>query len=393
MDENNKNKSLIYKPDIKYTEDYFSNLSEKYDYKQYIEYKPNDSTNGYEYDDSIKEEIQNNINNIVVLIPMLNNQLQTNINQVFKPIFNDWYKELIDKQYPSSFPTRDPIVEYDPTTPTPPSGGEGNGGGSGESGGGSSDIIEYDPWDPIIPTPPPTPPSGGSGGNGGYDPYRPDGDDGTKGVTDDGLWDPSSDYTIDFDDDDDINSIIERIENEYIRNILDLYNYFIAELCEILSKFISNLINVTMPHVQKYDAIKFLNNDIDLKASETSKQTRHLIDAALRSEVTGAIKVDFMSNVFTLEGTLFQLKSFKSAYELKLRYESTDITNDGSRTDAISNRILEGSRSIYNRKYETAYINLYKYLNSFVQVTEDAFNTICAGVKAKGVYIKKGGIN
>jgi hypothetical protein len=148
-----------------------------------------------------------------------------------------------------------------------------------------------------------------------------------------------------------------------------------------------------MPNVQKYDAIKFLNNDIDLKASETSKQTRHLIDAALRSEVTGAIKVDFMSNVFTLEGTLFQLKSFKSAYELKLRYESADITNDGSRTDAISNRILEGSRSIYNRKYETAYINLYKYLNSFVQVTEDAFNTICAGVKAKGVYIKKGGIN
>ncbi len=363
MDENNKKKSLIYKPDIKYTEDYFSNLSEKYDYKQYIEYKPNDSTNGYEYDDSIKEEIQNNINSIVVLIPMLNNQLQTNINQVFKPIFNDWYKELIDKQYPSSFPTRDPIVEYDP-------------------------------WDPI--TPDPTLPSGGeesggSSGGGSNDTYTPDGDD-TERIVDDDLWSPSSDYTIDFGDDD-IDSTTERIKNEYIKNILDLYNYFIAELCEILSKFISNLINVTMPHIQEYDAIKFLNNDIDLKTSEASEQTRHLIDAALRSEVTGSIKVDFMSNVFTLEGTLFQLKSFKSAYELKLRYESADITNDGSRADAISNRILEGSRSIYNRKYETAYINLYKYLNSFIQVTEDAFNTICAGVKAKGVYIKKGGIN
>ena len=380
MDENNKNKSLIYKPDIKYTEDYFSNLSEKYDYKQYIEYKPDDSTNGYEYDDSIKEEIQNNINNIVTLIPMLNNQLQTTINQVFKPIFNDWYKELIDKQYPSSFPTRDPIVESDPRDPVTPGPTPPSSGGDDPYDPGGDDPYNPGGDDPYSP--------------GGDDPYRPgSGGGNTGGIADDGLWDPSSDYTIDFDDDDDIDSTIERIKNEYIRNILDLYNYFIAELCEILSKFIGNLINITMPHIQEYDAIKFLNNDIDLKNSETSVQTRHLIDAALRSEVTGAIKIDFMSNVFTLEGTLFQLKSFKSAYELKLRYEGANITNDGSRADAISNRILEGSRSIYNRKYETAYINLYKYLNSFIQVTEDSFNTICAGVKAKGVYIKKGGIN
>ena len=55
--------------------------------------------------------------------------------------------------------------------------------------------------------------------------------------------------------------------------------------------------------------------------------------------------------------------------------------------------MLKGMLELYNSKYDNAYINLYKYLNSSLDVLEDVMRTLITGLKSKETIIKKGGVN
>jgi hypothetical protein len=58
----------------------------------------------------------------------------------------------------------------------------------------------------------------------------------------------------------------------------------------------------------------------------------------------------------------------------------------------MSNNILKGMKISYDQKYDVAFANLYKYLNSSLDILEDALNTDLAGMRAKRTLIEKGGI-
>jgi hypothetical protein len=87
------------------------------------------------------------------------------------------------------------------------------------------------------------------------------------------------------------------------------------------------------------------------------------------------------------------MKSFKAAYELRLRYEKEQMSASNTQADTMSNRMLTGLREDTNKKYDNAYINLYKYLNSSTAVLDDVLNTNLVSIKAKETLLKKGGTN
>jgi hypothetical protein len=128
-------------------------------------------------------------------------------------------------------------------------------------------------------------------------------------------------------------------------------------------------------------------------AIDVAEDLRHLVDTALRGEVNGNLKLSFFSNNFSLESTLYHLKDFKMASELRIRYEKENMSKDGTEQGSISDRVLMGLRTTYDKKYDTAYINLYKYLNSSTIVLNDVFNILLMGVQAKETYARKGGFN
>ena len=105
-----------------------------------------------------------------------------------------------------------------------------------------------------------------------------------------------------------------------------------------------------------------------------------------------ALKLNFMSNAFPAEQTLFHLKNFKAVYLLRKRYAEIDDIDGSNKIDAMSNNILKGMKLSYDQKYDVAYMNLYKYLNSSLDILEDALNTELAGLRAKRTLIEKGGI-
>ena len=99
-----------------------------------------------------------------------------------------------------------------------------------------------------------------------------------------------------------------------------------------------------------------------------------------------------MQNAFPLEQTLFHLKNFKTIYELRLRYEKIELSDGKDKTEAMSNNILKGMKTSYDQKYDVSFMNLYKYLNSSLDILQDTVNTELAGIKARKTLLEKGGI-
>ena len=442
-DDENK-KTLGYQPNIEYVDDYYSDHT--FTYNEETDTVVEDDPLYELYDNTIAHVIQGNIDNIVALLEGLPEKMQTAVNQVFKPIYNEWYNDLIYRNYPVRIPDPDiPIVTVkkptiigkppwekdDPSKPGPgdkdsdypgldggedlgggddpgsggdnPSGddpggtdpGTGEDPGEGDPGNGGTDPGEGDnPWDPGTdpggsgdpergdPNDPWDPNSGDSKewepGTDGYEPYTP-------GDIDEGLFDPDTPFSIDYE----YVSETDIIDLEYAKNLFELYQHYTNNLNDILSTHMMNQYTAyTATQVDK--DFMFLSTEISIDDVDVEKDYKHLIDMGLRNEVLGNNKLDFSLNAFPVESTLYHLKNLKTSYNLRLRYAGQDIlpAKDGG---SMSNAILRGAKAIYSNKYEVAYINLYKYLNSQTKVLADVFKTFDICLKAKETLIKKGG--
>lgn len=226
------------------------------------------------------------------------------------------------------------------------------------------------------PNPNPTP-----GGNPDDDPSKdnPDGSD----PDDDGLWDT-----------DDLPELIVKredirdvIENEFIRNISDLLDYYFNRLIKQLSGYyynnLSALMGLDTPSVKK-----LVGNIEDLTVKLDSQ---HLKDLALRQEKISNVKLSFFENNFNVHQTTRHIQSFLVTYELKKRYVNIQFGNSKTNEGSLSNTVLKGARQSYDKQYEDTYIDLFKYLNSSIKISDDLFDEIARGYKMKELMIKKGG--
>ena len=78
--------------------------------------------------------------------------------------------------------------------------------------------------------------------------------------------------------------------------------------------------------------------------------------------------------------------------ELRLRYSKIKEVEGNTKTNQNNNNILKASKYAYNRKYEIAYENLYRYLNSSNRVLKDTLQTWIQEIKSKQILIERNGI-
>lgn len=429
------NKHLGYQPDIRYEEDYGSKLrndSDKWETHSLPELNPSSKDPTVpQFDPSFGVHIDNLMNEVAELTKGLPDRIHVIVNQVFKPIYKDWKENIKGSLYPTYIPDPDDVIfipnpgtiKYPPTNPggnnnDPGTGGGNPGGGNpGNGGGGPGD--DDDPGGGY--------PGGGDNPGGGGDdpggggPGRDDpgdedewpGDDPIEGddpeigdipeVGDDPETgdDPYEDIYKDIDEESfDIDLPIdiqfpeidkmEIIKLEYVKNIMDLYEYYVSRLKDTLSSYYLQLVSA-MVGIKSSTEMAFLMMNIsqDMALSTTDNEGRSLMDASLRSEVIGNLKLDFLENTFRLESTLYHMKSFKASNELRQRYYSTDKNKDSTKDASTSAKVTEAMRIMYDRKYEDAYINYYKYLNSSLKVLDDAFKDQATGFKTKATINRK----
>ena len=439
MSDDKKDKTLGYEPDLDYDEDYSTDYS-------HIEYD-DDYTGGVQYDDDIMDNIQNNMDNLTILIPGLPLQLQTIVNQVFKPVLLDWRKNFKGKRYPSRIPDSDVPeiipIEPDPVPPpgpgpTPPEWPPGD-------DPDPDDPEKKDPDDPEDKDPEDKDPDDkdpddkdpdnkdpndkdpedkdpeddGKEPGGGQDPkdpwvpgYHPPG-----GIDPYDPYDPSFEFTYEPEDDDDIIPGIDETDDEddifspggtkkfnfveyddyeifeleYIKNVSDLYNHYTYELNKIVGDYYKTILAMYGQAMQDKENLDFIGNDITKEKAETVKDLRHVMDTALRNEVMSNLKISFSNSMFSVESTLYHIKNVKTVQALRLRYADQKKIENKELLDSLSNRMLNGIREMYDAKYDNAYINWYKYLIGSLAVLADIMSTYLSGLRSKEIIIRKGG--
>ena len=207
-------------------------------------------------------------------------------------------------------------------------------------------------------------------------------------ITDDDLFRPATDRRIEYE----VIDEVEKMKMEYIKNLAEVIHHYTSNLKDLILEFFMNKLSALCSATDAQD-ISFIVNEITENNCSTSDQLRHLMDSALRNEVISTNKLHFSLNTFSLESTLYHLKNFNAVQELRLRYAEIEKLENNEMVDSTSNNILNGVRDMYDKKYDLAYINLYKYLNGSLNILEDCLRTMEASTKSRETLIRKDGLN
>ena len=248
----------------------------------------------------------------------------------------------------------------------------------------------------INPNPNPKPPSGG-----GNEPVIPDH---TPPTTPPGYNPSKPDYEPDNPDDkpiaDDPNVIIidptpsptpTIVEDEFKKNLYDLIKYYMNRLNEVLGRY--HRAFFSMINKKDLNDFFFIYNDIQISNKDIVSSYRHLLDNAIKSQNISNLKLDFYNSNFNFNQTLYQLKNFLAMYEFRKKYESIPYSNGADKSNSYSNKVLKSLRHEYSLKYDKAYENLYKYLDSSITITESIVSELIQNVFSKGILTEKGGLD
>ena len=248
----------------------------------------------------------------------------------------------------------------------------------------------------INPNPNPKPPSGG-----GNEPIKPDH---TPPTTPPGHNPSKPDYEPDNPDDkpiaDDPNVIIidptpsptpTIVEDEFKKNLYDLIKYYMNRLNEVLGRY--HRAFFSMINKKDLNDFFFIYNDIQISNKDIVSSYRHLLDNAIKSQNISNLKLDFYNSNFNFNQTLYQLKNFLAMYEFRKKYESIPYSNGADKSNSYSNKVLKSLRHEYSLKYDKAYENLYKYLDSSITITESIVSELIQNVFSKGILTEKGGLD
>ena len=325
--------SIAYRPNLYYEEDYSSDIDG---------FSDSTSDNPIDLDDTVIDDIINQIPVIDNLIDKLPGDLADSVTEVTDQIFDFIEEELQGKDY-------DEVPE--------------------------EEEWDYIPVDPVIPD---------TDLPGGDDDDNEDNDD--DDYTEDSFWEDDDCFPIKKEE----HTKEEIIEKEYIKNLTDLMDDYFTNLHTILSEFWLNLIPAIYDKPQ--NEIEIILNNIILNNGDVIPGATHLLDSAVRTQIIKSMKFNYFTQLFNAEKTIIHLNQFKATYLLRLRYANIEKVNGETKTNQMSNNILKAMEKTYDKRYDVAFENLYRYLKSSNKVLGDLLQTMSAEIKSKQTLIERKGI-
>lgn len=182
----------------------------------------------------------------------------------------------------------------------------------------------------------------------------------------------------------------EIYEKEYIKNLVDLFYYYNVELQNIITEFWRDYILATS---NKTDSeIRLIISNILFNSNDIIDNAKHLLDSAVRQQIIKDMKLDYHKLMFNLEASIINLKQLKATQEFRIRYANIQETDGGTKSNQYNNNVLAASLISYDKKYDIAYENLYRYLSSSNKVIKDSFQSWVQEIKSKQTLIEREGI-
>lgn len=187
------------------------------------------------------------------------------------------------------------------------------------------------------------------------------------------------------------NDKIEVIKKEYEYDLVSIIDDYINSLDIVMDKYMKNILSL-MTGIEPGLYPKIMSK-YELNTSKVSTNNKHLSDIIIRSQISRSMRSRMYNKLFNIDKTITHIRMCKIGVQQRLRYYEASYTKDDTFDNTISNRMLEHSRMLYDKKYKQNFINLYKYLNSSVMVLDECFNMFINEAQAKIILMKKEGFD
>ncbi len=316
-EELNKQQSLGYRPEIDYEEEFYSEQSKDYEVPE----------TSIDLDDSIKENINNNINKDDLLLEIIPEDIADVIKETYDIAKDIWIDELSKEDYKP--------IQYDRV-----------------------EIVE-----------------------------KEESDKNASDVTEDSFWEDDSDY----DDEYYIYDEETIVRQEYNKNMMDLLDYYFEALGDAMSNYTLGFTMAFYKKSKDDSANmrnSILNADKKIKVK---KGNEHLLDVGLRTELMGELKLSFMRKMCPVDQSMMMFSNFKTITELRKKYARMTYLDTDKREDKMSDALLTASKLLYSEKYDKSFTELYRYLKGSVELTKDVLQEQLGSYKAKQTIAEKGG--
>lgn len=303
-------KNLLYKPDLSYDKNYYTDGSL---------FIPNDSIQDNINSDNSSNNLNNKLDDLNNIINDLLNKIELvpdNIKNTIKPSI-----EIIDK-----------VIE------------DLNNNREDDSDNKKDDEIK------IIPV---------------YKDEENNNDNNLDKVPDD-PFKSESNNTIDIPNKD-IN-IGEEIERQYKEDLIDILKHYITKKNLAINKYINSLIAYST-YIEKDKGLKVYTSK-----NITNKDLTHITDYLTKSKIGIKQKIRLYNKTFNIDETIYHLKAIKVAKEQLKRYKTNKRIEDTNLLTKNANNLLIESRLVAEKKYEENFYALYKYLNSSVIIFSECLN-------------------
>lgn len=162
--------------------------------------------------------------------------------------------------------------------------------------------------------------------------------------------------------------IEEEIEKKYAEDLTDILSDYIKKQNNAIQNYINSLLTYAA-YAETTNMNRYTSKTIK------NKNLTHITDYITKSKISIRQQIKLYNKLFTIDETIYHLKSVKVAKEQLKRYKLNEEMEDKNLLTKSANDLLTESILIAEKKYEENFYGLYKYLNSSVILFNECMNT------------------
>lgn len=184
-------------------------------------------------------------------------------------------------------------------------------------------------------------------------------------------------------------SLVQIAQDSYKKDQIDLQSYYLQQLQYALRQYFQSMMMVmTEVGIGDINALtrEYHGDVVDIN----DKNLQHLGDAIERSQVQRGQRTRYFRKMCSTSQTLQHMRMWHASEKERERYYGEAYGDSRNYLDSESNAILRKSRAQYDQSYKSSLYNMYRYLDSSVEVTKDILNMTLQEAQAKGKLLKEG---
>lgn len=134
----------------------------------------------------------------------------------------------------------------------------------------------------------------------------------------------------------------------------------------------------------------FLKDYDGVAVNIADENLRHLHDHIIKSQIVRIQKNRLFRRLHNVSNTIIHMRKWHAAEKERERYYQEKYGSAATYLDSHSNKILRDERVTYDCKYVDEFYNMFKYLDSSVEIEGDILNMAINEARAKGKLCKAG---